>query len=202
MGAITTQQQMAVIETLVDDALAHGAIALTGGKRLPGAGNFFPPTVLVNVTPDMRIAREEVFGPVMLIFKVGSDEEAIALANSIEFGLHSSVFTKDRARGERIASQLEAGATVINDFGLCYLNQHLPFGGVKASGFGQMNGRDGLRAYTTPKAVLTDRFWFSVPPKIYPVKPGDYANAKRGVRLVFAKGMLNKFKHLFRKDAV
>ena len=130
----------------------------------------------------------------MLVFKVKSEDEAIALANSTEFGLHSSVITTDRERGRRIAEKLEAGATCINDFGLCYLNQDLPFGGVKYSGFGVMNGRDGLRAYTTPKAVLEDRSAFSVPPVLYPVGPNDYKKARASVRLLFGRGIGTKLK--------
>lgn len=195
VGAITTPQQMQVIETLVSDALQNGAVALVGGHRLPGQGLFFPPTVLVNVKPSMRIAQEEVFGPVMLIMKADSDDHAVALANGCEFGLQSSVFSRDRRRALALAARLQAGGSVINDFGLCYLNQDLPFGGVKASGFGQMNGRDGLRSYTTPKAVMTDRFPFSIPPRVYPVKPGDYEKARLGIRLLFAKGLMNKLRY-------
>src|SRR5205085_1599332 len=113
----------------------------------------------------------------------------IRLANATEFGLQASVFTQDRARGERIAAQLECGGVCINDFGMCYLNQDLPFGGVKQSGYGRMNGRDGLRAYTNAKAVLTDRFGFSVLPKLYPVGPDDYAKARESIRLLFSFGV-------------
>ena len=188
VGAITSPLQLKLIDELVSDALANGARAVVGGK-LPEArnGNFYPPTILVDVKPEMRIAREEVFGPVMLIMRVQNDEQAIALANSGEFGLQSSVMSRDRARAERIAAELEAGGTCINDFGMCYLNQDLPFGGVKYSGFGRMNGRDGLRAYTNPKAVLTDRFTFHVPPKIYPVGPTAYAKARSTIRMLFAR---------------
>lgn len=189
VGAINTAQQIRVIDDLVSDALAQGARALVGG-RLPdqGRGNFYPPTVLVDVTPEMRIAREEVFGPVALVMRVKDDAEAIRVANGTDFGLHSSVFSKDRARAERIAAAIEAGATCINDFGLCYLAQDLPFGGVKYSGFGRMNGRDGLRAYTNAKAVLSDRFGFNVPPRLYPVAPGDYEKARASIGLMFGRG--------------
>lgn len=187
VGAIVTPQQMQVIDTLVADALAKGARALVGGKPLPGPGSFYPPTVLVDVRPEMRIAREEVFGPVMLVMRVRDEAEAIALANGTEFGLQSSVFTRDRARGERIAAALDAGGVCINDFGMCYLNQDLPFGGVKSSGYGRMNGRDGLRAYTNAKAVLTDRFGFSVLPKMYPIGPDLYAKSLSSIRLLFAR---------------
>ncbi len=196
-GAITSPLQIKVIDELVSDALANGARAVVGGQLPDQArGNYYPPTVLVDVTPDMRIANEEVFGPVMLIFKVKDDAEAITLANSTDFGLHSSIFSQNRQRAEQIAAQLECGASVINDFGMCYLNQDLPFGGVKYSGFGRMNGRDGLRAYTNAKAVLTDRFWFQVPPKLYPVKPGDYEKARSSIRLLFARRWTDKLKAL------
>jgi acyl-CoA reductase-like NAD-dependent aldehyde dehydrogenase len=196
VGAITSPLQIKVIDTLVSDALAKGARALVGGKLPDGPGNFYPPTILVNVTPDMRIAQEEVFGPVMLIMRVANDDEAIALANSSEFGLQSSVMTNNRERGERIAAALEAGGTCINDFGMCYLNQDLPFGGVKHSGFGRMNGRDGLRAYTNAKAVLTDRFGFHVPPKLYPVAPDVYAKARSSIRLLYSSRWTDKLSSL------
>jgi acyl-CoA reductase-like NAD-dependent aldehyde dehydrogenase len=196
VGAITTPQQLKVIDTLVTDALARGARALVGGAPLAGPGTFYPPTILVDVTPDMRIAREEVFGPVMLIMRARDDAHAIELANATEFALQSSVFSKDSKRGERLAAAVEAGGCCINDFGMCYLNQDLPFGGVKYSGFGRMNGRDGLRAYTNAKAVLSDRFGFSVLPKLYPVKPGDYAKARSSVRLLFARGLSARFSAL------
>jgi acyl-CoA reductase-like NAD-dependent aldehyde dehydrogenase len=187
VGAMTSPLQVKIVDELVRDAIAHGARALVGGRRPDGPGNFYPPTVLADVTPGMRIANEEVFGPVMLLMRVEDDEAAIRLANATHFGLHASVLSADAARAECIAARLEAGATCINDFGLCYLNQDLPFGGVKYSGYGRMNGRDGLRAYTNAKAVLSDRFPFRIPPKLYPVKPGDYAKARASVRLLFAR---------------
>ncbi len=197
VGAITTAQQIKIIDTLVQDALAKGAKAVVGGAvREIGGGTFYPPTILAGVTSDMRIAREEIFGPVMMIFRVKDEAEAIAVANSTEFGLHSSVITTDPERGRRIAEQLEAGATCINDFGLCYLNQDLPFGGVKYSGYGRMNGRDGLRSYTNAKAVLEDRFPISVPPVLFPVKPQDYEQAKATVRLLFSRSMADKLRNL------
>lgn len=197
VGAIITPQQLTIIDTLVKDALAKGAKALIGGEIANiGEGTFYPPTILVDVTADMAIATQEVFGPVMLIMRVKGEQEAIALANATEFGLHSSVITRDREKGERIAAQLEAGATCINDFGLCYLNQDLPFGGVKSSGFGVMNGRDGLRAYTTPKAVLRDRFPIEIPPKLYPVGKNDYAKALASTRMLFSPDWKEKLRNL------
>jgi acyl-CoA reductase-like NAD-dependent aldehyde dehydrogenase len=197
VGAIVSPLQIKVIDTLVQDALANGARALAGGKLPAGPGQFYPPTILVDVNPAMRIAQEEVFGPVMLIMKVANDEEAIQIANGTEFGLQSSVITNSADRGERIAAAIEAGATCINDFGLCYLNQNLPFGGVKSSGYGRMNGRDGLRAYTNAKAVLTDRFGFHVPPKLYPVAPDVYTKARSTIRMLFGRSWAYRIANLF-----
>ena len=198
VGAMTTPQQVAIVDELVRDALASGARALVGGA-LPegGEGNFYPPTVLVDVTPDMRIANEEVFGPVMVIMRAADDSEAVRIANATNFGLQSSVFSRSKPRAERIAGAIEAGATSINDFGLCYLNQDLPFGGIKYSGFGRMNGRDGLRAYTNAKAVLSDRFPVAIPQRLYPVGERDYATARNGIRLMFATGLRARIRSLW-----
>jgi acyl-CoA reductase-like NAD-dependent aldehyde dehydrogenase len=199
VGAITSPRQLQLIDALVKDALDKGAKALVGGQISHiGNGSFYPPTVLTDLTQDMDIVTSEVFGPVMLVMKVKDEQEAIALANSTTFGLHSSVITHDRARGERIASQLQAGATCINDFGLCYVNQNLPFGGVKYSGFGCMNGREGLRAYTHQKAVLADRFALEFPPKLFPVGAKDYDTAKSTIHLLFAPRLKTRLIHLVR----
>lgn len=202
VGAITTPQQLQVIDKLVQSAKAQGAVALTGGAitHVEGApdATFFPPTVLVNVTPDMEIAQTEVFGPVMLIMKFSTEQEAIEIANGTDFGLHSSVITNNAKKGARIAEQLEAGATCINDYGLCYLNQNLPFGGVKYSGYGRMNGRDGLRAYTNHKAVLSDRLPLNVPPKLYPVQPGDFQAALNTVRFLYSGSLRARLSALVR----
>lgn len=186
VGSLTSPHQIAIVEKLVDDAVRKGATVLAGGKKRDDLGeNFFPPTILTDLTDEMDIVRTEVFGPVMLIFNAASEAEAIAMANDSELGLQSSVITHDRKRGERVASQIESGAVCINDFGLCYVNQNLPFGGTKYSGYGVMNGRDGLRAYTTPKAILADKFSLEVPPKLFPVGPLDYAKAKASMHLLF-----------------
>lgn len=197
VGALTSPMQVQIVEELVNDALTQGAKALVGGQQSTGKpGNYYPPTVLVDVTADMRIANEEAFGPVILIMKVASDDEAVALANSTDFGLQSSVLSGDNKRAEAIAARLQAGASCINDFGMCYLNQDLPFGGVKYSGFGRMNGRDGLLAYTNAKAVLSDRLPLRIPPRLYPVKPGDYEKARSSIRLLFSQRWSDKLKNL------
>jgi acyl-CoA reductase-like NAD-dependent aldehyde dehydrogenase len=197
VGAIVSPLQVKVIEALVDDAVNKGAKVLAGGARaLAEKGSYFAPTVLTGVTKEMRILHEETFGPVMVICKVKDDDEAIALANDTEYGLNSSVFSKDSARAKRLADRIEAGGTCINGFGLTYMAQELPFGGIKGSGFGRLNGREGLRACTTRKAVLADRFPIHLPTRVYPVASGDYALTRSAIELIYRKGLFAKLRAL------
>ncbi len=187
VGAIVSPFQVDLIEKLVDDAVADGARVLVGGRRVRSdEGQYFQPTLLVDVTPEMAIMREEVFGPVMVVVRTASDEQAIEIANSTRFGLGSTVVTKSRKRARRIAEQLVAGSCTVNDFGLTYMAQDLPFGGARASGFGRLNGREGLRACTNQKAILEDRFPFvHIPLAVYPVKRGDYDVLRGVVRAMY-----------------
>src|SRR5690606_7499905 len=167
VGAMITPLQLDLVERLVDAAVAEGARVVTGGKRARGAeGDYFEPTVLADVTPAMTIMREETFGPVMLLCRVGSDEEAIRVANSVPFGLGASVFSRDLRRARAIAARVESGMVAINDFGgMTYMAQGLPFGGVKRSGYGRLNGRAGLHALCNVRAVLDDRLPLGLPSK-------------------------------------
>ena len=184
VGAMTMPGQIDVVERLVNDAIAKGAVLRAGGKRSP-FGQFFEPTVLTDVRHDMAIMREETFGPVMAIMKVSGEEEAIRLANDSEYALGSSVFTRDPARARRMARRITAGSTCVNDFGLAYIAQDLPFGGTKGSGFGRLNGRDGLRACTNQKAVLEDRLPIHFPKRLFPVANGDYEIARATIRMIY-----------------
>ena len=190
VGAMTTPAQLERVERLVERAVAQGARLVCGGGRvLAERGDFFAPTVLADVTPDMDIMQEEVFGPVMLLCPVRDDAHAIAVANGTPFGLGASVFSRDHARANRVAAQLDAGMCAINDFGgMTYMVPDLPFGGVKASGFGRMGGRDGLRAYCYAKAVLDDRWPLRLPSKLFPVGPADYATMRGALRALYGSG--------------
>ena len=188
VGAMTMPGQVDIVERLVDDAVAKGARAIVGGKRGAG-GNFFQPTVLIDVDHSMAIMRDETFGPVLAIMRVQGEADAIARANDTAYGLSSSVFTRDHARGERIARQIVAGSTVINDFAMHYMAQDLPFGGVRGSGFGRLNGAEGLRAMCNIKAVVADRLPLHAALKMYPVNPAAYDTA-RGVFKVLYSGSL------------
>jgi acyl-CoA reductase-like NAD-dependent aldehyde dehydrogenase len=191
VGALITPLQIGLVERLVNQAVEEGARLVLGGKRIAAEeGDFFAPTVLADVTPEMTIMNEEVFGPVMLLCAVDGDEQAIEVANGTVFGLSATVMSKDRKRARAIAARLRSGMVAINDFGgLTYMAQDLPFGGVGASGFGRMNGREGLRSFTNQRAVLDDRFPINPPVVLYPVKDTDYAKVKATVQLLYGQGL-------------
>ncbi len=200
VGAIATPLQLDVIDKLVASAVRQGARVLCGGRRIhPERGNYFEPTILADVTPEMDIAREEVFGPVMLLMRVRDDDEAVRVANGVSFGLSSSVFSKDHARARAIASRLEAGMTAINEFGgATYMAQDLTFGGVKASGYGRMNGREGLRSMCNIKSVVEDRLPLHFPNKLFPVAEGDFGRFSGVIDLIYGKGVRQKWHGLTR----
>jgi acyl-CoA reductase-like NAD-dependent aldehyde dehydrogenase len=191
VGAMITPLQLEQVEQLVEEAIEEGARLVAGGKRThEETGDFYAPTILADVTPDMTIMHEEVFGPVMLIAPVNDDEHAIEVANGTAFGLGASVFSRDKSRARRIADRIESGMVTINDFGgMSYMAQGLPFGGVKASGYGRMNGREGLRSFTNPRAVLEDRFPFSVPARVMPVDDDTYETQRVAMRAVYGRSL-------------
>eukprot|EP00568_Trieres_chinensis_P012915 CAMPEP_0183294788 /NCGR_PEP_ID=MMETSP0160_2-20130417/2979_1 /TAXON_ID=2839 ORGANISM="Odontella Sinensis, Strain Grunow 1884" /NCGR_SAMPLE_ID=MMETSP0160_2 /ASSEMBLY_ACC=CAM_ASM_000250 /LENGTH=630 /DNA_ID=CAMNT_0025456157 /DNA_START=52 /DNA_END=1944 /DNA_ORIENTATION=- len=159
-GAMIMDGQMDIIQELVDDAVKKGATVQCGGKRNTSLdGQFYEPTVLSDVTPEMRISREEVFGPVMCICKVpgDDDDECVKLVNACEFGLGSSVYSGSQERGMRIGKRIRSGMFTVNDFGVNYLIQSLPFGGVKESGFARFAGPEGLRGCCLERAMVKDR---------------------------------------------
>ncbi len=172
MGPINFPAQLDTVERHVREAREAGATVLTGGARLDRPGQFYGPTLLTGVRPDMSIYREETFGPVLPVVKVADEEEAIRLANDHEFGLAGSVWTRDVDKGLRIASRLEAGQVMVNDVMTSVANPALPFGGVKGSGFGRYHGEDGLLSFVHTKAIMTsgdkaetEPFWFPYAPK-------------------------------------
>ena len=151
IGPLATEQQRADVAELVDDAVAKGAAVLCGGRVPDGPGWYYPPTVLSGITPDMRVHLEEVFGPVATLYRVDTAEEAVELANITEFGLGANIWTNDAAERERLITELDAGMVFVNGNVTSY--PELPFGGVKASGYGRELTAHGIREFCNLKAV-------------------------------------------------
>jgi succinate-semialdehyde dehydrogenase/glutarate-semialdehyde dehydrogenase len=150
-GPLATEQGRRDAHDLVEDARAKGANVLAGGEIPGGPGWFYPATVLTGVTPEMRIYREECFGPVASLYRVSSAQEAIDRSNDSEFGLSSSVWTTDDAEAELFQNGIEAGGVFVN--GLTASFPQLPFGGVKDSGYGRELSALGIREFTNVKTV-------------------------------------------------
>ncbi len=158
VGPMIQERQVRIVESHVEDARARGARVLVGGKRLPELGpNFYAPTVLADVTHDMRIMREETFGPVLPVMPFEQDDEAVQLANDSEYGLAASVWTREPKRGERMARRIHAGTVMVNDVVSCFGISEAPHGGVKASGVGRTHGRFGLDEMVRVKYLDSDR---------------------------------------------
>jgi acyl-CoA reductase-like NAD-dependent aldehyde dehydrogenase len=158
IGAVTFEPQIEIMENHMKDAVDKGAKVLVGGKRREGQGRFFEPTVVVDVDHSMKLMQDETFGPILPVMKVRDEQEALRLANDSRYGLNSSVWTKDIEKGERIASQVQAGSTCVNDAVANYAAQELPFGGVKESGIGVRHSGAGIRKYCNSHAILVTRF--------------------------------------------
>jgi betaine-aldehyde dehydrogenase len=175
VGAMTSPNQSAVVEEQVEDALAKGARALTGGKRADRPGDYFEPTVLVDVDHSMKVMRDETFGPVVGVMKVRDSEEALRLANDTRYGLAGTVFG-EKTRAERIARRIEAGAVNVNDVIVNYVLMDVPMGGWKESGIGFRHGEYGIKKYCRPESVIVARFGGKREPTWYP-----YTKSRRGL---------------------
>ena len=150
IGAITRAQQLDVLDAQVADAIARGATLRCGGKRLPGPGNWYAPTVFTEVDHTMGLMREESFGPVIGIQKVGNDDEAVALMNDTRYGLTAGVFSRDEARSRELLARVNAGSVYWN---CCdRVSPRLPWSGHGDSGLGLTLSTHGIQTFTRPKA--------------------------------------------------
>src|SRR5579871_3902697 len=157
VGPMISERQLRIVESHVQDARERGARIVAGGRRLTELGpNFYAPTVLSDVTHDMRIMREETFGPVLPIMAFDDDNEAVRLANDSDYGLAASIWTKDAARGEKLARKIHAGTVMVNDVISCFGISEALHGGIKASGLGRTHGRFGLEEMVRLKYLDTD----------------------------------------------
>ena len=151
LGPLSTEAALVTLLAQVKRAVAKGATVVMGGKRIKRPGSFMQPTILTNITPDNPAYKEEFFGPVALFFRVKNEDEAVALANDSDFGLGGSVFTKDIARGKRVASRVDTGMMFINH--PTWTTPDLPFGGVKNSGYGRELASLGIQEFVNKKLV-------------------------------------------------
>jgi succinate-semialdehyde dehydrogenase/glutarate-semialdehyde dehydrogenase len=193
VGAIFWDRQMDVIERHMADAVEKGATVRVGGRRNPELqGLYYEPTVVTDVNHEMALMRDETFGPILPIMRVRDEEEALRLANDTCYGLSATVWTKDLYKGAELAKRIEAGGVCINDMTVTYGAPEAPFGGLKDSGVGQVNGESGLKSYCHTFPIITDRFGGKQSRSFYPYGAKKDASLKRIISLVF-DGPLRRF---------
>jgi acyl-CoA reductase-like NAD-dependent aldehyde dehydrogenase len=188
LGAVIHPPQSDIVEAHVRDAVEKGARVVAGGHRSDSDGHFYEPTVLLDVDHSMAAMNEETFGPTLPIMKVADAEEGVRLSNDSPYGLQASVWTKDAAKGERLARRMEAGAVTVNDAQINYLALELPMGGWKSSGLGSRHGADGIRKYTKNQAIVVTRL---APKRDLHMLPYSAKRTKliaRLVKLVYGRG--------------
>ncbi|HEX6159818.1 MAG TPA: aldehyde dehydrogenase family protein [Thermoanaerobaculia bacterium] len=154
LGAIVSKEQMETVLSYIDAGKSEGAKLVAGGERTDigtGKGYFVKPTIFDDVTPEMRIAKEEIFGPVLATLRFGDADDAVQKGNATVYGLAAAVWTRDVSKAHRIARAIKAGTVWVNTYNL--YDPSLPFGGFKESGFGRDQGRDALEKYTQTKSV-------------------------------------------------
>jgi acyl-CoA reductase-like NAD-dependent aldehyde dehydrogenase len=166
LGSLTSQRQLDAVVRHVDDAKAHGATVLAGGRARPDLGPlFYEPTVLDGVTPQMQCYADETFGPLVSVYRVRSDDEAVQRANEGEYGLNASVWTRDTVRGRRLAARIKAGTVNVNEgYAAAWGSVGAPMGGMRSSGLGRRHGAEGILSYTESQNVTVQRLIGFGPP--------------------------------------
>jgi len=192
IGSMTMAEQLKIVEDQVADAVEKGAKVVTGGQREPGPGMFFPPTLFLDTTPDMKVRKDESFGPLKPIVPYDTIDEAIAIANGTEYGLSGAVFTKDLDEGRRIAHRLKTGSVNINDVLITYAMPQLPFGGAKHSGVGRYHGKMGLRAFTDIKSITEFNWPLKREPYWYPLPENADKVAADALKTLFGRGLFKR----------
>jgi succinate-semialdehyde dehydrogenase/glutarate-semialdehyde dehydrogenase len=168
MGSLISEEQLETVRAHVDDAVSKGARVLTGGRPRPDIGPYFyEPTLLADVRPGMSLFADETFGPVVAVSSFSDEEEAVARANQGCFGLNFSVWTRDTARGRRLATRLQAGTVNVNEgYAATWGSIDAPMGGMKDSGLGRRHGATGILKYTEPQTVSVQRLMAIAPPPL------------------------------------
>jgi acyl-CoA reductase-like NAD-dependent aldehyde dehydrogenase len=193
IGPLIHERQVRTVEQHIEDARSRGARVITGGQRLPELGpNYYAPTVLADVTHQMRVMRGETFGPVLPIMPFDSEEEAVRLADDSEYGLAASVWTHDRSRGETIAREINAGTVMVNDAVSCFGISEAPHGGWKASGIGRTHGRLGLEEMVRTKYLDSDLLARTKKPWWYGYSAQVTRTAEAFLDFQFARGIASR----------
>lgn len=197
IGCTTSETQLDVITAQVDEALLLGAKALTGGKRNPALqGYYFEPTVLVDVTQNMKVMSEETFGPIIPIMKVKDADDALRLANDSRFGLSGSIYSRDNGAAMSLAERMQCGAVCINDSLVNFIVPDAPMGGRKDSGFGQRHGAEGIRKFCHQKTIVVDRFGLKEEFPWYPASVKKERQLRHLLNLLCHSGWRHKLKAL------
>lgn len=187
IGAMVTPSQLEIVERHVADAEAKGARVLVGGKRGAAGEAYFEPTVLVDVDHSMACMREETFGPTLPIMKVADEREALRLANDSDFGLSSSLWTRDRRKADRLSRLIEAGSVSINNALVAVFQLPVPMGGWKQSGLGtRFGGANGVLKYCRQQSIVSERMALKAEPNWYPVVPSRSEFMAKVVRFLGA----------------
>lgn len=188
VGAITSPEQIGIVAGQVSEAIEHGARAVVGGRHLDRPGDYYQPTVLVDVDHSMRVMRDETFGPVVGVMKVSDADEAVRLANDSRYGLSATVFGPKR-RAEKTARRIECGAVNVNDVLTASMVPGIPLGGWKESGIGYRNGKYGIRKFCRSEAIVTARTQLLPEPFWYPYTPERRESVEKLTRFVNARGI-------------
>jgi len=198
LGAMTMEAQKKIVLDQLDDALEKGAKCLVGKRPDDGAGMFLPPVLLSDTTPEMKVRKDETFGPLKPVVPYDTLDEAIEIANSSEYGLSGSVYTRDLEEGRTIARRLKTGSVNVNDALITYAMPSLPFGGVKSSGVGRYHGREGLRAFADVKSITEFNWPLKREPFWYPLPEDADQVAEDTLRAFFSGSILKRVSSLVR----
>ena len=198
VGPMIRPEAVAALEGQFAEAVAGGATVVARAKAPIGGEGYFPPTIITGVTPEMRVMREETFGPLVPLIAVADDDEAVAMANGSDFGLSASVWTRNAARGRQLAARLEAGTVAINDVTLVAGMSNVPHGGIKQSGMGRSHGEAGLMECVEMRAVVTDRLASARQPWWFRYGQEHEQNADALVTLLHAGSVMARLRVLGR----
>jgi len=195
VGSMTMKSQYAIVEDQLQDALDKGAKVAAEGKIDRGRpGLYFPPTILTDTTPEMKVRSHETFGPLLPVVPYDTLSEAIDMANNTEYGLSGAIYTKDMSEGRQIAAKINTGSININDSLITFAIPSLPFGGVKHSGVGIYHSKSGIRAFTNIKSVT--EFNWNLKKEIfwYPLPEGCEKVTSRAITAYFSNNIFTKIK--------